>query len=195
MVVPQQCRADSEFRIFSGAARQVVMQEARDWITRLHLTPHPEGGYFSEVYRSSDSIARAGLPARYPADRISATSIYFLLEAGDVSKFHRLLSDEIWCYHAGSPLTIYALEPGGTLRTFVLGICLDNHERPQVYIPHGTWFGARVNPAAPDEQACAYTLVSCLVAPGFEFDDFELASYEQLAGEYPQHQQLIEQLT
>lgn len=165
------------------------MKEAHDWITHFHLAPHPEGGYFQQTYRSPDILARSGLPSRYDSERVSATAIYFLLESGDVSKFHRLRSDEVWCYHAGSPLMLYVLQSDGSLQTSILGIDLDKQECPQVVIPHGVWFGARVI------EPASYTLMSCLVSPGFEYEDFELADRGQLLREYPQHKTLIEQLT
>ncbi len=167
------------------------MKDAAYWITQLRLSPHPEGGHFGETYRSEDTLPPSGLPARYSAPRACATAIYFLLESGDVSKFHRLQSDEVWFYHAGSPLAIYMLAPDGSVQRTVLGLNLDNHECPQLSIPHGVWFAARIE----TEQASVCTLVSCVVAPGFQFDDFELATRAQLLATYPQHDALIAQFT
>ena len=175
--------------MYPPESETVLMNEAEDWIARLGLQSHPEGGYFRETYRSADTLRQELLPPRYSSDRVCATAIYFLLKSGQVSKFHRLRSDELWCYHAGSPLTLHVIAHDGTLQTFALGTHLDNGEVPQVYIPQGVWFGATV---ALDHS---YTLVSCLVAPGFEFEDFTLATYDQLVHMYPQHQVLIEQLT
>ena len=162
---------------------------AETWIQQLGLTPHPEGGYFGETYRAADSVAAAALPARYTADRSLATVIYFLLKGTQVSKFHRLQSDEIWCYQAGSGLTLHILTPDGTLRQQRLGLDIERGELPQTVIEHGQWFGATVN------QPQAYTLVSCIVTPGFEFTDFELATRQTLLEAYPQHQAIIERLT
>lgn len=163
--------------------------EATYWITRLHLTAHPEGGYFRQTYYSPDIISAAALPDRYQANRAVATAIYFLVAAPQVSKFHRLRSDELWLYHAGYPLTISAITPEGGLRQFILGLDLDNGAVPQVCISQGWWFGAAVN----DPQG--YTLVSCIVAPGFDFADFELADRAQLVSAYPQHHTMIHRLT
>jgi predicted cupin superfamily sugar epimerase len=179
----------------------IFMNEAKDWIRQLGLSSHPEGGYFRETYRSADLLRHSGLPSRYNSDRISATGIYFFLGAGDVSKFHRLRSDEVWCYHAGRPLMVYIIEPDGSLQRFVLGIDLGKQQRPQIVIPHGVWFGAcgveaeSEADAETQTQSALYTLVSCMVAPGFEFEDFELAAREDLLAAYPQHKDLIEQLT
>jgi len=164
-------------------------KDAEYWINHLGLTPHPEGGYFRETYRSPEMLLPAGLPARYSSVRVCSTAIYFLLKSGQVSKFHRLQSDEIWFYHAGIALTVYLIETDGTLCQILLGTALDKGEQPQVRIKHGVWFGANVN------QENAYTLVSCTVAPGFDFDDFELATQGQLLSDYPQHKEIIEMLT
>ena len=166
-----------------------MAKDAEYWITRLGLTPHPEGGYFEETYRSPVILPQSALPARYGADRRCATAIYFLLRSGQASKFHRLQSDELWCYHAGGALTLVVIGTDGALQRILLGATLDNGEQPQVLIKHGVWFGALVN--APND----YTLVSCLVAPGFEFADFELATPAQLLAAYPQHREIIERLT
>jgi predicted cupin superfamily sugar epimerase len=165
------------------------MKDAAFWIERLHLRPHPEGGYFRETYRSTDTLRQASLPSRYSSDHVCATAIYFLLRSGQVSKFHRLCSGELWCYHAGSPLSLYTIAADSTLNTYVLGTHIDNGEALQILIPQGVWFGATVI------HEHSYTLVSCLVAPGFEFEDFELATYEQLVRVYPQHQAIINRLT
>lgn len=162
---------------------------AETWIQQLGLTPHPEGGYFGETYRAVESVAASALPARYLADRTLATAIYFLLKGTQVSKFHRLQSDEIWCYQAGSGLTLHILTPDGTLRQQRLGLDVKRGELPQTVIERGQWFGATVN------QPQAYTLVSCIVTPGFEFTDFELATRQTLLEAYPQHQAIIERLT
>jgi predicted cupin superfamily sugar epimerase len=162
---------------------------AEYWIKHLELVPHPEGGCFKETYRSQEIIKQKNLPDRYASDRVCSTAIYFLLKGHQVSKFHRLQSDEIWFYHAGNSLTLYVIDTEGTLHTTLLGTDVDNGEQPQVLIRHGAWFGAKVN------QENSYTLLSCTVAPGFDFQDFELATQEQLMTVYPQHKEVIELLT
>jgi predicted cupin superfamily sugar epimerase len=162
-------------------------KNAAYWIRRLGLIPHPEGGYFRETYRCPEVIEHAHLSK--PSDRACATAIYFLLQGDQVSKFHRLRSDELWCYHAGSPLTLHVIDPDGTAQQFFLGQDLDKSEYPQLVIQKDRWFGANVT------QKTSYTLVSCIVAPGFDFEDFELATREQLLSIYPQHQEIITLLT
>lgn len=152
------------------------MVNAQAIIAELQLQPHPEGGHYRELYRSDENIPLSALDQRYNAARAVVTSIYFLLESHDKSKYHRLLSDEFWFYHAGNPVEIFFLEETG-LRTVLLGpLPLAQQTR----IPKNTWFAARVLNATHD-----FTLVSCVVAPGFHFDDFELATREELITSYP----------
>lgn len=165
------------------------MPTARQWIDHLRLEPHPEGGWYREVYRSDDRIPSDALPARYDGDRAVATSIYFLLEGGQFSAFHRLASDELWFLHAGGPLRVWILDAAGTKSEVVLGTDAVAGQSPQVAIPRDTWFAARPEPGAD------YALIGCVVAPGFEFADFELASRDALAARFPQHAALIRELT
>ncbi len=167
-----------------------MKKKAEYWIKKLRLTPlDPEGGYFRETYCSQEIIHKESLPDRYPAERVFSTAIYFLLAGEQVSKFHRLRSDEVWFYHAGSSLTVYIIERDGTLRQLRVGPDIDSGGQPQVFIPHGVWFGAKV------DQENSYTLVGCAVAPGFVFEDFELANRKHLITDYPQHREIIELLT
>ena len=125
-------------------------------IERLELLPHPEGGWFRETWRGPDA---GGRPA--------ATSIYYLLEAGGSSRWHRIDADEIWSWHAGSPLELSISADGGEVSRTILGIALERGERPQVVVPAGAWQSAR--------SIGDWALVGCAVAPGFSFEGFELA--------------------
>lgn len=135
---------------------------ASDWVSRLGLTAHPEGGWFRETYRSRGEaeFPGFGLPRNY------LTSIYFLLEAGQFSALHRIKSDELWYFHAGGALEIAEIDAEGSLRLTRLG------GGPDEVLTHcvqaGTWFGSR------PLEGSAYSLVSCAVAPGFDFHDFEM---------------------
>ncbi len=160
-----------------------------DWIRALDLRPHPEGGFFREIYRSGDRIARAGLPTRYQGDRSLSTSIYFLLLSSQVSRLHRLRSDEIWHFYEGSPVVIHTLGQGGAYAAISLGRDIAAGPVFQAVIRKGCWFGAEV--AAPD----SFALVGCTISPGFEFDDFELGRREDLRTEFPAHRGIIERLT
>lgn len=160
---------------------------AKQWIEHLAMIKHPEGGYYAEVYRSPGSVAATALPD-HAGFRSFITSIYFMLPPGDVSRFHRLLSDEIWYYHAGGSITIHCINGNGACETFVLGPDLSAGHSLQIVVPAGVWFGAALD---GDEAA----LVGCAVAPGFDFADFSLADRQLLLNQYPQHQQIIEILT
>ena len=165
-----------------------MSRDAQYWIDKLGLTGHPEGGYFRETYRSAESIPASGLPARHDGERAFQTAIHFLLTSDQKSALHRMESDEIWFYHAGSPAVVYCLHPDGRREDIRLGPDPDNGESLQATVPAGVWFGAEV--VEPD----SYVLVSCTVAPGFEFDDFELTERSGLIERFPDHTQLIDRL-
>lgn len=144
------------------------MQNARYWINKLGLLKHPEGGWYKEVYRSEDSFAIRD------TSRNASTSIYYLLEGNDFSALHRIQSDEIWHYYMGdSPMEIVWIEDNN-VKVKYLGQNFEKGEHFQVCVPKRCWFGARLgNPTG-------YALVGCTVAPGFHFDDFEMAGKEIL---------------
>lgn len=165
------------------------MNKANGWIEKLKLEKHPEGGYFKEVYRSAEKLDADSLPARYSSDRNMATSIYFLLKGDEFSSFHRIQSDETWHFYAGSTLELFVLENDGKLTRFLLGQNIEVGEHLQLTIPRNHWFGARV------VDAKSYSLLGCTVAPGFHFDDFELADRSKLTEEFPVHKEIIRELT
>ena len=167
------------------------MFTAQDWIQKLELLEHPEGGYFKEVYRSGETIAQEALPSRYSKEHSFATSIYFLLTTETFSAFHRILSDEIWHFYCGAPLSIYSITPQGDLKKEVLGLNLERQEAPQIMVPRHHWFGACIE----ESDEFDYTLVGCQVSPGFDFEDFELATREGLVKSFPQHEEMIIALT
>ncbi len=164
-------------------------KEAQQWIDKLGLHDHPEGGYFKETYRSHEKIPQRDLPANYQGDRNFSTAIYFLLKEEEFSAFHRLKGDELWHYHAGDPLEIFVINPDGNLEKYYLGPQLDAGEQPQAIIFKNQWFAARVN------NPTGYTLMSCTMTPGFEFADFEMAKEVELIRQYPHHRELIKRLT
>lgn len=162
---------------------------ADDYIKKLRLEKHPEGGWFKEVYRSDEEISGEHLPGRYSGSRHHSTSIYFLLTSDTFSALHRIKSDELWHFYEGSPVTIYMIDDGGNYSEFTLGRDIESGELLQCVIPHGVWFGAKVY------SADSFCLVGCTVAPGFHFDDFELGEREELMKLFPQHKKIIEKLT
>jgi uncharacterized protein len=165
------------------------MKPASYWVEKYQMQTHPEGGYFAEVYRSSEGIKKYALPTRFIGDRSYATSIYFLLEGHHFSAFHRIQSDEIWHFYEGIPLNVYYIDHSGQLQIIKLGNNPDNGEVFQAVVSAGVWFGSKPT------QSEGYSLVGCTVAPGFDFADFELANRSSLIAEYPNHQSIIEILT
>ncbi|NES87873.1 cupin domain-containing protein [Okeania sp. SIO2B9] len=164
-------------------------KNASYWIEKLGLTKHPEGGYYKETYRCEEKIAQENLPKRFEGDRSVATAIYFLLEGTDFSALHRLESDELWHFYAGTSLTVHVIEESGNYYPINLGDNFEEGEVFQALVKAGSWFGSTVN------DAQSYALVDCTVHPGFDFNDFELAKQEELTKLYPQHQSLIEKMT
>jgi predicted cupin superfamily sugar epimerase len=164
------------------------MRPAEYWINQLQLLPHPEGGFYKETYRSKENIKLSGMPSRFTAARSFSTAIYFLLRSQDKSLFHRIKSDELWHFHSGSVLHIYVLNNTG-IDILKLGTDLENGESLQVTVPANCWFAAKVN--SPD----TYVLSSCTVAPGFDFNDFELADRKTLLREFSGLHDIITDLT
>ena len=162
---------------------------AKYWITKLALQPHPEGGYFREIYRATEQIAAAALPKRYQGPRAFSTSIYFLLAGTQISTLHRLASDEQWHFYDGSTLLLAMIAPDGTSREVRLGRRATAGEQFQAVIPAGTWMGARL------ASHRGYALIGCTVAPGFEFQDFAAGQRPDLLKRFGQHRKLITALT
>jgi predicted cupin superfamily sugar epimerase len=167
-----------EFR--QGTKSSHVDGRARELIESLGLTPHPEGGYFREVYRSAARVQ----PMDGRADRLALTTIYFLLVAGQVSRWHRVASDEVWHYYEGGPLELLVADAAfHDVSRRLLGPVGDTSEQVEV-VAAGEWQAAR--------PIGAYTLVGCTVGPGFEFSDFQMleASPDQAAVLKQRHPEL-----
>lgn len=170
--------------------------DASQWIRQLELTPHPEGGYYRETYHSDVWLQDAQTLHKHGGERRSATSIYFLLEGRDVSRFHRLKSDEIWYFHAGSALTVHVITEHGDYQTHALGLDPSKGQTPQLLIPRLHIFGATLDTDEAEPAAgSAFALVSCMVSPGFDFADFELFDRADLLKSYPHHANIIHRLT
>lgn len=146
------------------------MQTIDSLVNDLKLLPHPEGGFYREMYRSPTIVNANGL-----AQKSAYTSIYYLLSGDDFSSWHRIKSDETWYFHSGGDVVIYFFDLNKALQTIQLGLdskCL------QATIPANTWFAAK-----PISQN-SFCLVSCAVAPGFEFTDFEIGQRDSLLNEF-----------
>ncbi|WP_456405437.1 cupin domain-containing protein [Caldithrix abyssi] len=170
------------------------MKSKTFWINRLNLIPHPEGGFYSEVYRSDEFIPLSALNKRYSKAHRMGTSIYFLLPGDSFSAFHRLKSDELWHFYTGHTVILYLLYPDGQLEKKLLGPDIESGEQFQVLIPYGVWFAAQVHNGVASDPFC-YALVGCTVAPGFEFEDFELARRDDLLSQFPEHEDIILRFT
>ena len=164
-------------------------KNATQWIEALNLEPHPEGGFYRETHRSRDRLHGIHLPERYGSSRTFSTVIYYLLRSQDISHLHKLKSDEFWFFHTGSPLIMHCINANGEYSTIRLADDGSPTAEFQAVIPHDTWFGAEV------EQEQSFSLVSCVVAPGFDFQDFEMADREELLMLCPDHHKVIHQLT
>ncbi len=163
--------------------------EARYWIEKLNLVKHPEGGYYVRTYFSREWIEKEHLPPRFGGSRPFSTAIYYLLPGDESSAFHRIHSDEMWHFYAGSSLTLHILDSKGRLNEKKLGRDFDGGERFQQLVEAGCWFAATV------EDNASYSLVGCTVAPGFNYEDFEFADREALMARHPEHRELIGRLT
>ena len=161
------------------------MYTAQYFISRLGMEKHVEGGYFKEIYRS---------PLLYTAEKKTddpgeqrnlATTIYFLLQGEQVSRFHSLKHDEIWFYHYGSSVAIHTISPDGVFETKRLGLAVEDGQIPQVLISANDIF------AAENESKDSFSLVSCLVSPGFDFEDFRMYDGADLCARFPQHAEII----
>jgi len=146
-----------------------MIDRAEHLIAALGLIPHPEGGYYGELFRSDAAV--------HPTDgrglRAALTTIYFLLPGAAVSRWHRVQSDEVWHFYEGAPLDLWMLSPdGGQANQHRLGP-LDGAQRPAWTVPGGWWQAAR--------STGAYTLAGCTVGPGFDFRDFALAGDQPAA--------------
>lgn len=164
------------------------MESAQYWIDKLDMIQHPEGGYFKETFRADEKTRADHLPDRYCTQRCVSTSIYFLLTTESVSNFHRLNSDEIWHFHTGGTSRIHMISPEGVYSHKDIGSSLEEGQQFQVVIPRHSWFAAEV-------ISRDFILVGCTVAPGFEFEDFELAQRSTLSKEQPALSSLIERFT
>jgi predicted cupin superfamily sugar epimerase len=154
----------------------------RELIATLGLAPHPERGFYAETHRAPQRVRSAA----HAGERSASTAIYFLISASEPITFlHRLVSDEVFHLYEGGPLEVLRLMPDGSSDVARLGLDLARGERPQLVLERGTWFGTEL---CPESSHC---LIGCTVAPGFEFEDFELADAAELMRRYPAQRERI----
>lgn len=156
------------------------MKTAQQWIEELNLIPHPEGGYYKQTDKAAEEYEQNGrqLPLY--------TNITFLLTEDSPSHFHQLSSDELWFFHAGSPLTVHSLMKDGSYCQTTLGTAPEQGQRLNHTVSAGTIFGSTVEKG--------YALVSCTVVPGFDFSEFKLFTITELLDEHPEHEGIIQKL-
>lgn len=159
------------------------------YIEHLQLQPHPEGGFYKETYRSKESIPHTALPGRFRGERSFSTAIFYLLEKGNCSLFHRIKSDECWHFYAGETLLIHVIENNENYYCIRLGGNIAAGETLQFIVPAMAWFAAEPAPET------SFTLTGCTVAPGFDFLDFEIADKKALLSSFPKHADIIKLLS
>ncbi|ERM82859.1 hypothetical protein P872_05270 [Rhodonellum psychrophilum GCM71 = DSM 17998] len=160
----------------------IMQNRIQELIETLGLQPHPEGGYFAETYRAPQWINTEN------GNRSLATSIFFLLTSENISRFHQIKSDELWFYHEGSPLTVHVLSENG-YKKLLVGPASGSGHFPQQMVPSGVIFGSTVD--EPD----SYSLVSCVVAPGFDFQDFKMFGEAALLELFPEEKAIIARMS
>jgi predicted cupin superfamily sugar epimerase len=166
-----------------------MTKDANYWIKKLKLEPHPEGGFYRQTYKADQVLPHESLPPNFTGPRAASTAIYFLLEGKSFSAFHRLRSDELWHFYAGAPVLVHVIDKSGEYSKILLGSDPETGETLQAVVKAGCWFASHVR------DGKSFALVGCTVAPGFDFEDFELAKREELTRHYTQHRELFEKLT
>ncbi|CAA3017869.1 Hypothetical predicted protein [Olea europaea subsp. europaea] len=180
-------------------------------VAKLNLKPHPEGGFYTETFRDSSVIlSKSHLPPQYKVDRPVSTSIYFLLPSGSISHLHRIPCAETWHFYLGEPITVLELnDKDGSAKLTCLGPDITTENQLLQYaVPPGVWFGAfptkdvdvsadgkNTVTKAPRDSEKHFSLVGCVCAPAFQFEDFELAKRSELISHFPEYESLISLLT
>lgn len=162
--------------------------DAQDIIRELKLEPLlPEGGYFCRTYISKDNDSIQTPQGKRPL----FSCIYYLIEAQNFSKLHRLKSDEIYHFYYGAPVEIVSIGDSGTVLKQILGTDILKGERPQIMVPRNTWQGSKIHGG----NSKAFTLLGTTVSPAFDFEDFEMADREHLTKQFPAHSNVIKEFT
>lgn len=160
---------------------------AQELIKKLNLTPLPsEGGYYRESYRSdAEKINASEFGINSDSKRNICTAIYFLVIPESFSALHKVKSDEVFHFYGGDPAEMIQIDEAGALQRITLGNRIDLGEVPQVVVRRGVWQGLRL------KEGGKWALTGTTVAPGFEFEDFELGHRDELTEKFPQHREDI----
>ncbi|MBN1188761.1 MAG: cupin domain-containing protein [Dehalococcoidales bacterium] len=165
------------------------MLTAQELINMLHLEAHPtEGGFYSETYRSGDTISRQRPGEKEPSERSLGTAIYYLLTPETHSRIHRLKEDEIYHFYLGDAVLMLLLYPDGSSREIILGNDLLNDQQVQVVVPRNTWQGALL------KKGGRFALMSTTMAPGFDYADYEDGNAVEMERMYPEKKDWIDKL-
>jgi len=165
-----------------------MLEKVKFYIDKLQLIPHPEGGYYREIYRAGEMILAEHLPGNFKGNRSISTSIYFLLQKNDFSAFHKLKSDELWHFYDGSAIKISIIDEDDKFSEIFLGNNIVQGEKFQTIIKKNCWFAAEL------ADKSFFALVGCTVSPGFDFQDFEMADCEELVKKLPGYEDKIKRL-
>ena len=153
-------------------------------VHRLSLQPHPEGGFYAPAFRSEQQIETTSLNGNWKGPRSLYSSIFFLLTANHHSSWHRIASDEIWHLYEGDDICVHILHPDGTYSLERLSNKAGK-EKFSAIVKAGCWFASHC------EGALGYALSGCTLAPGFDFEDFELGNTQELIKVYPEYAKII----
>ena len=167
----------------------MIHDRAKLLIDVLDLQPHPEGGFFSETYRSNDQMEYEIRDHGMKVTRNVCTSIYYLLTGDAFSAFHRINQDEMWHFYEGGTLLIHELEKDGQYKQTRVGSDIESGDVFQYVVRGGHYFAVEL--ISKD----SYGLAGCTVAPGFDFADFEMPGRNELTKKFPQHLDIISRLT
>ncbi|MHC4759074.1 MAG: cupin domain-containing protein [Planctomycetota bacterium] len=166
------------------------MITAEQIIKLFRMKPLPqEGGYYTETYRAVETLSQNSLSDKYTGNRVFGTAILYLLTPDSLSLLHRLKSDEIFHFYLGDPVTMFQLRPDGSDEIISLGKDIINGQRIQQVVLAETWQGMFL------KEGGKFALLGTTMAPGFEYEDFELAQREMLIRQYPARRELVLKLT
>jgi predicted cupin superfamily sugar epimerase len=172
------------------------MLSAEEIIQKLELIPLPEeGGFYKETYRSIDNIDVSGIGDYESSKRKCYTSIFYLITPEEFSALHRVKSDELFHFYMGDPCEMIQIDTEGDLKKIILGNDLQNNERIQQIVPKNFWQGLRlldqIEGGFENRNLFGWSLLGATVAPGFEFEDFEVQSRKELIDTFPSHEKEI----
>jgi len=163
---------------------------AKEIINILGLKPHPEeGGFFIESFKSNLNVSILNHSTEKPYTRSASTAIYYLMTEGHCSPLHRVKHDEVWHFYMGSPAEMVQIDESGKLTEIRFGHAIEKGEILQAIVPAGRWEGVRI------AEGGKWSLMGITVAPGFEFEDFEMGKRGDLIKQFPKHKSIIEQFT